>query len=47
MLQGNPPQEKPLRREQHYRTWYTIAFDENDLFDPPPTEQRGTPWASR
>ncbi|EJM58092.1 SpvB/TcaC N-terminal domain-containing protein [Pseudomonas sp. GM48] len=40
MLQGNPPQEKPLRREQRYRTWYTIAFDENDLFDPPPVQRR-------
>ncbi|WP_339545651.1 SpvB/TcaC N-terminal domain-containing protein [Pseudomonas sp. RA_35y_Pfl2_P32] len=45
MLQGNPPQAIPLRREQHYRTWYTIAFDENDLFDPPP-EQRRTPWGT-
>ena len=44
MRQGNPPQEKPLRREQHYRTWYNIAFDENDLFDPPPTQQRRSPW---
>lgn len=40
MLQGDPPQEKPLRREQRYRTWYTIAFDENDLFDPPPVQRR-------
>ncbi|MBV6825209.1 SpvB/TcaC N-terminal domain-containing protein [Pseudomonas sp. PD9R] len=40
MLQGNPPEEKPLRREQRYRTWYTIAFDENDLFDPPPVQRR-------
>lgn len=40
MLQGNPPEEKPLRREQRYRTWYTIAFDENDLFDPPPAQRR-------
>ncbi len=44
MLQGNPPQEKPLRREQQYRTWYNIAFDENDLFDPPPIAQRRSPW---
>ncbi|WP_413704090.1 SpvB/TcaC N-terminal domain-containing protein [Pseudomonas sp. Pseusp16] len=43
MLQGNPPEEKPLRREQRYRTWYTIAFDENDLFDPPPA-QRQSIW---
>lgn len=35
MKQGSPPAFKPLRREQRYRTWYTIAFDENDLFDPP------------
>lgn len=40
MLQGNPPEQKPLRREQRYRTWYTIAFDENDLFDPPPVQRR-------
>jgi hypothetical protein len=40
MLQGNPPEEKPLRREQRYRTWYTIAFDENDLFEPPPAQRR-------
>ncbi|PTR29395.1 SpvB/TcaC N-terminal domain-containing protein [Pseudomonas sp. GV085] len=40
MLQGNPPEEKPLRREQRYRIWYTIAFDENDLFDPPPVQRR-------
>ncbi|WP_223459585.1 SpvB/TcaC N-terminal domain-containing protein [Pseudomonas sp. GL-RE-19] len=40
MLQGTPPVEKPLRREQRYRCWYTIAFDENDLFDPPPAQQR-------
>jgi hypothetical protein len=43
MLQGDPPQEKPLRREQRYRTWYTIAFDENDLFDPPHAK-RQTNW---
>ncbi|KQZ91899.1 SpvB/TcaC N-terminal domain-containing protein [Pseudomonas sp. Root562] len=47
MLQGDPPQAKPLRRQQHYRTWYTIAFDENDLFDPPPTEQRRSPWTGK
>jgi hypothetical protein len=40
MLQGNPPEEKPLRREQRYRCWYTIAFDENDLFEPPPVQRR-------
>jgi hypothetical protein len=39
MLQGNPPEEKPLRREQRYRCWYTIAFDENDLFEPPSTQR--------
>jgi len=40
MLQGNPPEEKPLRREQRYRCWYTIAFDENDLFDPPQKQKK-------
>ncbi|WP_095144914.1 SpvB/TcaC N-terminal domain-containing protein [Pseudomonas sp. Irchel s3b6] len=40
MLQGDPPQLKPLRREQQYRTWYNIAFDENDLFEPPPAQRR-------
>ncbi|TVT79434.1 SpvB/TcaC N-terminal domain-containing protein [Pseudomonas sp. H3(2019)] len=42
MRQGNPPQEKPLRREQQYRTWYNIAFDENDLFEPPFEPRRNT-----
>ncbi|MNW16760.1 hypothetical protein D3C71_2157280 [compost metagenome] len=40
MLQGDPPQLKPLRREQQYRTWYNIAFDENDLFESPPSQRR-------
>jgi hypothetical protein len=47
MLQGNSEELKPLRREQQYRTWYTIAFDENDLFDPPPVKQRRTPWTGQ
>jgi len=46
MLQGNPPQLKALRREQHYRTWYTVAFDENDLFDPPPAQRSKNWWQS-
>ncbi|MHC8290997.1 SpvB/TcaC N-terminal domain-containing protein [Pseudomonas sp. XS1P51] len=37
MEQGENSELRPLRREQRYRCWYTIAFDENDLFDPPPT----------
>lgn len=43
MLQGNPPQLKPLRRQVWYWIWSTVAFDENDLFEPPP-EQRRTHW---
>ncbi|MGZ9740514.1 SpvB/TcaC N-terminal domain-containing protein [Pseudomonas sp. GNP012] len=40
MLQGTPPEEKPLRREKRYRTWYIIESDENDNFDPPkPVEE--------
>ncbi len=40
MPQGEHSELKPLRREQRYRCWYTIAFDENDLFDPPPTQRK-------
>ena len=40
MEQGPDSALKPLRREQRYRCWYTIAFDENDLFDPPPAKRR-------
>ncbi len=40
MLQGNPPQMKPLRRETWYWIWCNVAFDENDLFEPPPEQQR-------
>jgi hypothetical protein len=40
MLQGNPPQMKPLRRAIWYWIWCTVAFDENDLFDPPPAKRR-------
>jgi hypothetical protein len=40
MAQGENSELKPLRREQRYRTWYSIAFDENDLFDPPPEKRR-------
>lgn len=40
MAQGPDSQLKPLRREQRYRCWYRISFDENDLFDPPPVKRR-------
>ncbi|MHC8402486.1 SpvB/TcaC N-terminal domain-containing protein [Pseudomonas sp. MDT1-17] len=40
MPQGEHSELKPLCREQRYRCWYTIAFDENDLFDPPPAQPR-------
>ncbi|MCP1499759.1 hypothetical protein J2Y86_004466 [Pseudomonas migulae] len=40
MLQGNPAQLKPLRREMWYWIWCTVAFDENDLFEPPPKKRR-------
>jgi hypothetical protein len=40
MLQGNPPQMQPLRREVWYWTWCNVAFDENDLFEPPPEQRR-------
>ncbi|TWC55256.1 insecticide toxin TcdB-like protein [Pseudomonas sp. SJZ080] len=42
MLQGNPAELKPLRREIWYWIWCTVAFDENDLFDPPPDATRRT-----
>jgi hypothetical protein len=39
--------KKPLRREVWYRTWYTIAFDENDTYEQAMAEmlaaQQGTP----
>lgn len=40
MLQGNPPQLQPLRREMWYWLWTTVAFDENDLFDEPAPQKR-------
>ncbi|MBV4452394.1 MULTISPECIES: SpvB/TcaC N-terminal domain-containing protein [Pseudomonas] len=40
MLQGDPPQQRPLRREIWYWLWNNVMFDENDLFDAPPTKQR-------
>lgn len=40
MPQGENSELKPLRREQRYRCWYVIAFDENDLFDEPPAKKR-------
>ncbi|PMZ56702.1 SpvB/TcaC N-terminal domain-containing protein [Pseudomonas sp. FW300-N1A5] len=42
MLQGNPAQLQPLRREIWYWIWCTVAFDENDLFEPPPAQRRTT-----
>ncbi|UWF52171.1 toxin [Pseudomonas sp. N3-W] len=42
MLQGDPPELKPLRREMWYWIWCNVAFDENDLFVPPPKQQRTT-----
>ncbi len=42
MLQGDPPQLKPLRREIWYWIWCILKFDENDLFAPPPKQQRTT-----
>ncbi|AIL61797.1 SpvB/TcaC N-terminal domain-containing protein [Pseudomonas alkylphenolica] len=44
MLQGNPPELKSLRREMWYWVWSTVAFDENDLFDPPPAQPQPSPW---
>ena len=46
MLQGNPPQLAPLRREMWYWLWTTVAFDENDLFDEPPVKKRHA-WQSK
>lgn len=40
MPQGTPPQLKPLRRETWYWVWCSVAFDENDLFEPP-LQKRG------
>ena len=45
MLQGNPATLKPLRREIWYWIWCTVAFDENDLFEPPPEQRRGNWWS--
>jgi len=47
MLQGNPPELKPLRRQMWYWIWSTVAFDENDLFDSPPAQKRRSPWAAK
>lgn len=46
MLQGEPAEMKHLRREQQYRCWYTIAFDENDLFEPPTETRKRNPWTT-
>lgn len=44
MLQGNPPALKHLRREIRYWIWCNVAFDENDLFEPPPEQRRRNWW---
>jgi hypothetical protein len=46
MLQGDPPQLKPLRRQVWYWIWCNVAFDENDLFEPPPEQRRSNWWKS-
>lgn len=45
MLQGNPPTMKHLRREVWYWIWCNVAFDENDLFEPPPEQRRRNWWS--
>ncbi|MBC3778131.1 SpvB/TcaC N-terminal domain-containing protein [Pseudomonas sp. SWRI99] len=45
MLQGDPPVLKPLRRETWYWIWCNVAFDENDLFEPPPEQGRRNWWS--
>lgn len=40
MEQGPDSELLPLRREQRYRCWYRIDYDENDLFDPPPAKKK-------
>jgi hypothetical protein len=45
MLQGNPATLKPLRRAIWYWIWCNVAFDENDLFEPPPEERRRNWWS--
>lgn len=42
MPQGERSEMKPLRREMWYWIWCTVAFDENDLFEPPPAATRRT-----
>ena len=44
MLQGNPPTLKPLCRAIWYWIWCNVAFDENDLFEPPPEQRRRNWW---
>lgn len=44
MEQGPNRELLPLRQEQRYRCWYTIAFDENDLFVPPPPPRKRNGW---
>jgi hypothetical protein len=45
MLQGNPPTMKHLRRQVWYWIWCNVAFDENDLFEPPPEQRRRNWWS--
>ncbi|WPN46204.1 SpvB/TcaC N-terminal domain-containing protein [Pseudomonas sp. P8_241] len=44
MPQGENSELKPLRREQCYRCWYDLFFDENDLFDPTPPVKTRNGW---
>lgn len=44
MLQGNPATMKPLRRALWYWIWCTVAFDENDLYEPPAAPTKKNPW---
>jgi hypothetical protein len=44
MPQGPNSELLPLRREQRYRCWYTIEFDENDLFNQPPSPTTRNGW---
>jgi len=45
MLQGNQPTMKNLRRKIWYWIWCNVAFDENDLFEPPPEQRRRNWWS--
>lgn len=45
MPQGPSAEPKPLRREIWYWIWCNVAFDENDLFEPPPETRRRNWWS--